>query len=56
MPFSRGRPPHQLQFRARLSNQLDLKHPLIRLAGLVDWEGFGCCITRPSGVLASRRG
>src|SRR6201996_5188297 len=27
-------------FRARLSNQLDLKHPLIRLAGLIDWEGF----------------
>jgi transposase, IS5 family len=32
--------PGQLQFRARLSNQLDLKHPLIRLAGLIDWEGF----------------
>src|SRR6201982_2277308 len=27
-------------FRARLSNQLDLRHPLIRLAGLIDWEGF----------------
>jgi hypothetical protein len=25
-------------FRARLSNQLDPKHPLIRLAGLIDWE------------------
>jgi transposase, IS5 family len=27
-------------FRARLSNQLDLRHPLIRLAGLIDWESF----------------
>ena len=27
-------------FRARLSNQLDLKHPLIRLASLIDWESF----------------
>ena len=23
-----------------LSNQLDLKHPLIRLAGLIEWESF----------------
>src|SRR5690242_11915066 len=27
-------------FRARLSNQLDLKHPLIRLAELIDWQSF----------------
>jgi IS5 family transposase len=27
-------------FRARLSNQLDLKHPLIRLAELIDWQRF----------------
>ena len=27
-------------FRARLSQQLDLKHPLVRLAGLIDWEGL----------------
>src|SRR6201995_801031 len=27
-------------FRARLSNQPDLKHPLIRLAGLIEWESF----------------
>jgi transposase, IS5 family len=27
-------------FRARLSNQLDLKHPLIRLAGLIEWDSF----------------
>jgi IS5 family transposase len=27
-------------FRARLSNQLDLKHPLVRLAGLIDWGRF----------------
>jgi IS5 family transposase len=27
-------------FRARLGQQLDLKHPLVRLAGLIDWEGL----------------
>ena len=27
-------------FRARLSQQLDLRHPLIRLAGVIDWEHF----------------
>ncbi len=27
-------------FRARLSNQLDGKHPLVRLAGLIEWDGF----------------
>lgn len=27
-------------FRGRLSNQLDLKHPLIRLPGLIDWQSF----------------
>jgi transposase, IS5 family len=27
-------------FRARLSRQLDLRHPLVRLAGLIDWEVF----------------
>ena len=27
-------------FRARLSNQLDRKHPLVRLAGLIEWESF----------------
>jgi len=27
-------------FRARLSQQLDLGHPLVRLAGLIDWEGL----------------
>ena len=27
-------------FRARLSNQLDLKHPLVRLAELLDWQRF----------------
>src|SRR5262245_21731384 len=27
-------------FRARLSNQLDGKHPLVRLAGLIEWAGF----------------
>jgi transposase, IS5 family len=32
--------PSEDLFRARLSNQLDLKHPLIRLAGLIVWESF----------------
>lgn len=32
--------PSEDLFRARLSNQLDLRHPLIRLAGLIDWERF----------------
>jgi transposase, IS5 family len=27
-------------FRARLSNQLDLKHPLVRLAELIEWQNF----------------
>lgn len=27
-------------FRARLSNQIDLKHPLVRLAELIDWQRF----------------
>jgi transposase, IS5 family len=27
-------------FRSRLSNQLDLKHPLVRLAELIDWPRF----------------
>jgi IS5 family transposase len=27
-------------FRARLSQQLDLRHPLVRLAGLIDWQVF----------------
>src|SRR5918996_4720867 len=27
-------------FRARLSQQLDMRHPLVRLAGLIDWQVF----------------
>jgi hypothetical protein len=27
-------------FRARLSQQLDMRHPLVRLAGVIDWAGF----------------
>jgi IS5 family transposase len=34
-----GEPSEDL-FRARLSNQLVLKHPMIRLAGLIDWESL----------------
>ena len=34
-----GEPSDDL-FRARLSNQLDLKHPLIRLAELIEWQGL----------------
>ncbi len=26
-------------FRPRLDEQINLKHPLVRLAGLIDWEG-----------------
>ena len=34
-----GEPSDDL-FRARLSNQLDPKHPLVRLAGLIEWARF----------------
>jgi transposase, IS5 family len=27
-------------FRSRLSQEIDPRHPLVRLAGLIDWEGF----------------
>jgi transposase, IS5 family len=27
-------------FRARLSQQIDVRHPLVRLAGLIDWAAF----------------
>ena len=27
-------------FRARLSSQLDRKHPLVRLAGVIEWDSF----------------
>ena len=27
-------------WRARLRQQIDLRHPLVRLAGLIDWQGF----------------
>ena len=27
-------------FRARLGNMVDLRHPLVRLAGLIDWDRF----------------
>jgi IS5 family transposase len=32
-------PPEDL-WRARLSQQIDLRHPLVQLAGLIDWQGF----------------
>jgi IS5 family transposase len=34
-----GEPSDDL-FRARLANQLDRKHPLVRLAGLIEWASF----------------
>jgi IS5 family transposase len=34
-----GEPSDDL-FRARLSNQLGGKHPLVRLAGLIAWDSF----------------
>ena len=39
-PRAPERPAPDDLFRARLSNQLDLKHPLVRLAGLIDWQRF----------------
>ena len=36
-------------FRPRLDEQLNMKHPLIRLAGLMDWELIG--ITSPATSL-----
>jgi len=27
-------------FCARLSHQLDRRHPLVRLAGLIEWDSF----------------
>jgi transposase, IS5 family len=32
-------PPDDL-WRARLRQQIDLRHPLVQLAGLIDWQGF----------------
>ena len=39
-PRAPERPGPDDLFRARLSNQLDLKHPLVRLAGLIEWQRF----------------
>lgn len=37
----RPRPPEpDDRFRARLSPQLDPRHPLVRLAGLIEWAAF----------------
>ena len=47
-------------FDPRLSDQLDLKHPLLRLAGLIEWTVSRPrsvrCITRHWVVPANRRG
>ena len=47
-------------FRARLSQQLDPRHPLVRLTGLIDWDlferGSTGSITRTSDGPASRSG
>jgi transposase, IS5 family len=32
--------PQEDLFRARLQNLVDLRHPLVRLAGLIDWDRF----------------
>ena len=32
--------PQEDLFRARLENLIDLRHPLVRLAGLIDWGRF----------------
>lgn len=39
-PKAPERPDPDDLFRARLSNQLDRKHPLVRLAGLIEWPRF----------------
>ena len=33
-------------FRHRLDNILDQRHELVRLAGLIDWQGFACAFGR----------
>jgi IS5 family transposase len=33
-------PPVDDLFRARLSTQLDARHPLVQLAGVIDWRRF----------------
>jgi hypothetical protein len=39
-------PPEQPElFRSALVNLVDPKHPLVRLAGLIDWEGFGTIVS-----------
>ncbi len=43
----------QTPFRARLDEQINLRHPLVRLAGLIDWaeieRTFGACFTSTRG-------
>ena len=45
--------PQEDLFRARLENLVDLRHPLVRLAGLIDWgrfeAGFGPLYTDATG-------
>ncbi len=54
-------------FRARLENLIDRRHPLVRLAELIDWRGFeesfgllykasACSTRRASAGRACRRG
>ncbi len=44
-PHSPKAPPPHL-FRARLDEQLNMKHPLVRLAGLIDWDEIHRTFTR----------
>ena len=46
-------------FRARLENLIDPRHPLVRLAGLIDWGRFEAEFGRSTptaAVPACRRG
>ena len=58
-PKPKTREPDDL-YRARLSQQLDMRHPLVQLAGLITWQEFerssARCITRAAGGRASRSG
>lgn len=40
MPPQAPPPDHPELFRSALVNQVDQRHPLVRLAGLIDWDRF----------------
>ena len=38
-------------FRSALLNLVDRRHPLVRLAGLIDWETYGRAVQQARGQL-----